>query len=263
MGIIGDYDLTLAEQWQEPAALIFVLIMTFYLTNVTLDIAFIRYRWRLAMLFAKFVGLLGALFFAIWPNRACLFCLGFSVLNGFADPRLHIPSIGRNPCHFVKKWIFALTQLCHHGGSALLIVDMLTPLVLQPRVSSMSIDMPIIGACMAEVFSWMLDTKVLMRTAPRWFERLHHLLTMIQVSCVVSVYLWCHTGVCPATLFTSVVGSVGWLVSAQCGFKASTYEEEDGLTASIARAHYKRNLLTVDPTVKIVANNIAKTIDNV
>jgi hypothetical protein len=265
MGILDNRHLFIPENLQEPAALVFVLIMTFYLTNVTLDIAWVRFRWRYFMMASKFAGMIGALYFAVWPNMLCLFCLGLSVLNGFADPRLHIPSIQRNKSPPARKWFFAMTQLFHHGGSAMLIVDLLKPLVLDPTASSFSVDVPIIGACMAEIASWMCDTKVLMRTAPRWFDTLHNVLTVIQVSCIVSIYLWFDLGICPATLFTSVIGSAGWLLSSMMGFKASTYETEEAVegrfTASIARAYYKNNLPTVDPSVMLP--KAAKCCENV
>lgn len=161
----------------------------------------------------------------------------------------------RNQCAPAKEWFFAMTQCFHHGGPAMLIEDLLKPLVLDPTASPFSVDLPIVGACMAEIASWMCDTKVLMRTAPRWFDTLHNVLTVIQVSCIVSIYLWVDLGICPVTLFTSVIGSAGWLLSAMMGFKASTYdadEEVEGkFAASIARTFYKQNLATVDPSVMV------------
>jgi hypothetical protein len=72
MGILDNRHLIIAEQFQEPAALVFVLIMTFYLTNVVLDIAWVRFRWRYFMMASKFAGMIGALYFAC--GLTCFAC---------------------------------------------------------------------------------------------------------------------------------------------------------------------------------------------
>lgn len=249
MGVFGTHHLGIPEPWQEPVALMFVLVLTLYLTNVVLDIAFLRYRWRQVMVASKFLGLLGALYFAVWPSLLSIYLLSLSVLNGFADPRLHFPSIRRNPGHKLKKWVFCITQLAHHAGSAMLIADLLKPIVDQGK-NAFDMDLPIFGAALFEIGGWLLDTKVLMRTAVRWFDMVHNLFTVGQVTCMVSMYFFFESPAGPAVLFCSVFGSAGWLVSSLSGFKASTWEEApEGGTASIARAHYRKNLLTVDPSV--------------
>jgi hypothetical protein len=250
MGIFGAHTLKIPIEYQEPVALAFALGITLYLTNVVLDIAFLRYRWRQVMLAAKFAGLIGALFYAVWPSQLAIYGLCISVLNGFADPRLHFPSIRRNPMNFVKKWLFCFTQLAHHAGSAMLISDLLKPIVVDGTRSPFDLNLPILGAAMFEVGGWLLDTKVLMRTASRWFDMAHNVFTFGQISCMLSMYLFFDSGVCPATLLTSVIGSAGWLLSSLSGVKTSTWEEaSEQNTASIARTHYRKNLLTVDPSV--------------
>jgi hypothetical protein len=264
MGILGDYTLKIPHDYQEPTALVFALVLTLYLTNVTMDIAFLRYRWRQVMLGAKFVGLFGALFYAVWPSQLAIYCLAVSVLNGFADPRLHFPSVRRNPNNWVKKWLFCYTQLAHHAGSAMLIADLLKPIVADPTRNAFDLDVPIFGAALFEVGGWLLDTKVLMRTASRWFDMAHNVFTFGQISCMVSMFLFFDSGISPATLFTSVVGSAGWLVASLSGFKASTWEEADeGVTSSIARAHYRKNLLTVDPSVLMGGKASKKKLEEV
>jgi hypothetical protein len=249
MGIFDKAHFKIPVEYQEPVALVFALGMTLYLTNVVLDIAYLRYRWRQVMLAAKFAGLIGALFYTIWPSQLAIYGLCISVLNGFADPRLHFPSIRRNPMNCVKKWVFCFTQLAHHAGSAMLISDLLKPVVTDNKLA-FDPELPIVGAAMFEIGGWLLDTKVLMRTASRWFDMAHNVFTFGQISCMVTMYLFFETGICPATLITSVVGSAGWLVSSLSGAKASTWEEgSEATTASIARAHYRNNLLTVDPSV--------------
>jgi len=250
MGILGDHTLKIPIEYQEPVSLVFAVALTLYLTNVVLDIAYLRNRWRQVMLAAKFAGLIGALFYAVWPSQIAIYGLCISVLNGFADPRLHFPSIRRNPTNVVKKWLFCFTQLAHHAGSAMLISDLLKPIVVDGNRSAFDLDLPIMGAALFEVGGWLLDTKVLMRTASRWFDMAHNVFTFGQISCMLSMYLFFDTGVCPATLLTSVIGSAGWLASSLSGVKTSTWEEaSEQNTASIARTHYRKNLLTVDPSV--------------
>jgi hypothetical protein len=250
MGILGEHTLKIPTEYQEPVSLVFAMAITLYLTNVVLDIAYLRYRFRLVMLAAKFAGLIGALYYAIWPSQLAIYGLCISVLNGFADPRLHFPSIRRNPANCVMKWIFCFTQLCHHAGSAMLISDLLKPIVIDGTRTAFDLDVPILGAAMFEVLSWLLDTKVLMRTASRWFDMGHNIFTIGQISCMLTTYLFFNSGVSAATLLTSVIGSAGWLVSTFSGFKASTWEHGDeSSTGSIARNHYRKNLLTVDPSV--------------
>jgi len=266
MGILGAYTLKIPVEYQEPVSLLFVLALTLYLTNVVLDIAFLRYRWRQVMLGAKFAGLIGALFYAVWPSQLAIYGLCISVLNGFADPRLHFPSIRRNPINPVKKWVLALTQLMHHAGSALLIADLLKPIVLDPAGtrSAFDLDLPIMGAALFEVGGWLLDTKVLMRTASRWFDMAHNVFTFGQISCMVTMYLFFDTGVAPTTLLCSVIGSAGWLLSSLMGLKSSTWEEaSETTTASIARTHYRKNLLTVDPSVMQAFTGKTKKVEDV
>jgi hypothetical protein len=250
MGILGEHTLKIPTEYQEPVSLVFAMAITLYLTNVVLDIAYLRYRFRLVMLAAKFAGLIGALFYTIWPSQLAIYGLCISVLNGFADPRLHFPSIRRNPMNFVKKWVFCFTQLAHHAGSAMLISDLLKPIVIDGNRSAFDLDLPILGAAMFEAGGWLLDTKVLMRTASRWFDMAHNVFTFGQISCMLTMYLFFDSGICPATLLTSVIGSAGWLVSSLSGAKASTWEDgSEATTGSIARTHYRKNLLTADPSV--------------
>merc|ERR1712146_377386 len=134
----------------------------------------------------------------------------------------------------------------------MLISDLLKPIVVQAdgMGNAFDLDVPILGAAMCEIGGWLLDTKVLMRTASRWFDMAHNVLVFGQISCMLTMYLFFDCGVCPATLLCSVIGSAGWLISSLSGFKASTWEEaSETTTASIARSHYKKNLLTVDPSV--------------
>jgi hypothetical protein len=266
MGILGDHVLKIPMEYQEPVALAFGCALTLYLTNVVLDIAYLRYRWRQVMLAAKFAGLIGALFYAVWPSQLAIYGLCISVLNGFGDPRLHFPSVRRNPCSPVKKWVFMLTQLAHHAGSAFLIADLLKPIVMDPTGtrSPFDLDVPIMGAALFEVGGWLLDTKVLMRTASRWFDMAHNVFTFGQISCMVTMYLFFDCGVPACTLLTSVIGSFGWLVSSLTGFRASTWEEaSETTTASVARTHYRKNLLTVDPSVLQAFTGKTKKVEEV
>jgi len=264
MGILGDHTLKIPIEYQEPVSLVFAVALTLYLTNVVLDIAYLRNRWRQVMLAAKFAGLIGALFYAVWPSQIAIYGLCISVLNGFADPRLHFPSIKRNPTNVVKKWLFCFTQLAHHAGSAMLISDLLKPIVVDGNRSAFDLDLPIMGAALFEVGGWLLDTKVLMRTASRWFDMAHNVFTFGQISCMLSMYLFFDTGVCPATLLTSVIGSAGWLASSLSGVKTSTWEEaSEQNTASIARTHYRKNLLTVDKAVVQVLTGNKKKVEDV
>merc|ERR1719428_1246915 len=139
----------------------------------------------------------------------------------------------------------------HHAGSAVLISDLLKPIVISaPPRSAFDLDLPILGAALCEVGGWLLDTKVLMRTASRWFDMAHNVLVFGQISCMCTLYLYFNSGVPACTLLCSVIGSAGWLASSLTGFKASTFEEaSEQTTASIARTHYRKNLLTVDPSV--------------
>merc|ERR1719159_885033 len=118
---------------------------------------------------------------------------------------------------------------------------MLRPVVVDPTRSCLDLDIPVIVACLCEMFAWFVDLRVLMRTAPKWFDLAQRISVVIQCAACFSLYIWFESTVCPVAVFVTMLGSTSWLIAGMLNFKISTYEVEPelDLKASIARAHYR------------------------
>lgn len=249
------FDLTslrIPEAYQEPLNYFLVCLIVFALTNTMMDVAYVRHRWRQTVLASKVLGMTATGLMMIWPSKVAIYGLCLCLFNGFADPRLHIPSIKRNPARPIAKWFFCATLLAHHAGGAFVVSDMLKPVAMDDTRNVADLPIPIIVSCLSEIFSWYTDLKVLMRTAPKWFGCAHQIAVCLQLISCTSLLLWFpNSSLCPTTVVGTMVGSASWLLAGMIGFKNSTHEiaEELDTKASIARLYHKRAPLTQDNSV--------------
>jgi len=177
--------------------------------------------------------------------------LNICLFNGFADPRFHIASIQRNPSRLVVKWFFCLALLAHHMGAAFLVNDMFAPIIDDGHRSIADLPIPILVSIVSELFSWFTDLKVLMRTAPRWFNTVHQIAVVIQLGACVAMLTLGVGSLCPATIYGTMIGSFAWLIAGFVGFKNSTHEvlADVDLKASVARVYHKECALTRDDAI--------------
>jgi len=253
---LNSLDLTslrIPEDYQEPVDYFLCSLIVWALTDTVLDIAWVRHRWRQTVLASKIVGMSSVGLMLIWPSNIAAYGLCLCLFNGFADPRLHLASIRRNPAHPFLKWFFCLTLLGHHTGGAFVVTDMMR-IVIKTGQPCAALPIPVIISCLSEIFSWFTDLKVLMRTAPKWFTFAHQLAVCLQLACCLILLILFDPkaiGLCPTTIVGAFVGSASWLFAGMIGFTNSTHEvdmEVDG-KASIARVYYKEQPLTRDENV--------------
>jgi len=250
------FDLTslrIPAEYQEPVDYFFCSLIVWALTDTILDIAWVRHRWRHTVLASKVVGLTATGVMLVWPSQVAAYGLCLCLFNGFADPRLHLASIRRNPAHPVLKWFFCLTLLAHHTGGAFVVTDMLKTVIVQ-GLPCAALPIPCILTCLAEIFSWFTDLKVLMRTAPRWFTLAHQLAVCLQLtSCLTLLVYFDPTkiGLCRTTIIGAMVGSASWLFAGMIGFKNSTHELDDEVdaNASVARVFHKNFPMTKESAI--------------
>jgi len=225
-------------------------LLMLVVTNANLDIAWVRHRWRHFVLGSKFIAMISVICCQLWVSPTIIYgcCIGFS--NGFADPRLHFPSMRRNPAHPILKWWFCVTLTLHHAGGAFIANEVLQPVALQNE-KMWAIPVPILISCLCELFAWFTDLKVLMRTAPRWFNCAHQVAVVIQISAFVITFFYIPNALNTFALLGTVIGSASWLVAGFIGFKNSTFEidSEVDLKASVARVFHKNRAITEDNSV--------------
>jgi len=193
----------------------------------------------------------------IAPSTVCIYGLSFCLFNGFADPRLHFPSIRRNKAAPAVKWWFCFSLLAHHVGAAFVVSQMMAPVIADPVLHLSSLKIPIILSCCCELFSWVTDLRVLMRTAPKWFGCAHMVAVVLQLGACLSIFLFVPTGIDSVALFCAAIGSASWLVAGFTGFTNSTHESIKicdaansaaiGRQKSVARALHKALDLRLDP----------------
>merc|ERR1712216_152998 len=68
----------------------FSCLVLFLLTNSMMDIAWIRHRWRLMLLFSRLAGLVCGVIYVAFPMDVLFIGMAFAFCFGFADPRLHL-----------------------------------------------------------------------------------------------------------------------------------------------------------------------------
>jgi len=250
---ISDFgNIRIPEAFQEPVCFVIAAMIILAMTDATLDIAWVRHRWRLVCLASKYVGLVSIILLLIWPSQIGIYGLCIALFHGFADPRLHIASIKRNKTHPILKWVFCFTILAHHAGGAFVVSDMIKPAILG-EFSTAGLPPPIILSCVCEIFCWFTDVKILMRTAPKWFMIAHQLTMALQLSAFTcAMILYPQANLCKTTLFGCMIGSFSALCAGSVSFSTSTNESltgEDGNGASIARVFHKTCPLTEDKGV--------------
>lgn len=254
-------DWVIPEEYHETAGYALACVLMLVVTNAWLDIAWVRHRWRHHVLASKFVGMIAMTCCQLWVSPTIIYgCfIGFS--NGFADPRLHFPSMRRNPANPLLKWWFCITLTLHHAGGAFITNEVLQPVALQNK-KMWDIPIPILISALCELFAWFTDLKVLMRTAPRWFNWAHQVAVVIQIASFVVTFLYIPNALNKFALFGTVIGSASWLVAGFIGFKNSTFEidAEVDLKGSVARIYHKNRAITEDTSVlpfiqKKVAND--------
>lgn len=245
--------LRIPEEYQEPVDYFLCSLIVWALTDTMLDIAWVRHRWRQTVLVSKIVGMTATGLMLIWPSEIAAYGLCLCLFNGFADPRLHLASIRRNPSHPFLKWFFCLTLLGHHTGGAFVVTDMMRPVINDGKPCA-ALPIPVIISCLSEIFSWFTDLKVLMRTAPKWFGMAHQVAVCLQLACCLTLLICfdpAKIGLCTTTVVGAMVGSASWLVAGMIGFKNSTFEVDLDVDekASIARVFHKERPLTLDDAV--------------
>jgi len=245
------FDITslhIPKEYQEPLDYFLCSLVVWALTDTVMDIAWVRHRWRQTILFSKILGMTAAALVSVWPSQGAVYALCLCLFNGFADPRLHLASIKRNPAHPFVKWFFCITLLAHHTGGSFLVKDMLQPVILAGKPWS-AMPLPMLVSCMSEIFAWFTDLKVLMRTAPKWFGWAHQIAVVLQLAACLMLIIWYDPkklGLGMAPLIGTMVGSAAWLLAGNIGFKNSTHEilPEVDEKASIARVFHKEFPLT-------------------
>lgn len=251
--------LKIPEMYQESVCFFLACLCVFAMTNTVMDIAPARHRWRRIVLASKAIGMTCTALCLIWPSQVAIYGLCLCLFSGFADPRLHIASIKRNPAHPAIKWFFCFALLAHHAGGAFVVSDMLKPVILDPSRNVADLEAPVIVCCLCEIFAWFTELHVLMRTAPKWFVGAHQMAVCIQVSaCVVVLVKFPQVGLCPTTVAGAAGGNMAWLIAGMMKFKNSTHEalsEDAEKTASIARVFHNDCPLTEDRTLPFFKPN--------
>jgi len=238
------------EEYQETCGYFLASLLMLAVTNAVLDVAWIRHRWRHTVLLSKVIGMISIIFCLLWPSRLVIFGCCISFANGFADPRLHFGSIRRNPAHPLLKWWFCITLLLHHAGGAFITNEVVKPLTIDNR-KMFDVPIPILVSCLCELFAWFTDLKVLMRTAPRWFNWSHQVAVVIQITAFLITFFCLPHFLNTYCLFGTVIGSASWLIAGFIGFKNSTHEivDEVDLKGSVARVFHKECPMTEDHSI--------------
>ena len=238
-----DHSYTFPEDSRVYLLFIFQSGVLFLVTNALLDIAYIRRRWRLGLMFSRLAGLMCSVLFIAWPQPFFFVGLGLAFNFGFCDPRLHLASIRRSPESIHWRVIDVLASCGHHTGASQITGIVLTQICIAhssalaggsdgfyegSAVNIFNLDIFLLGAFTAEVLDWGVDCAVLLRVAPRWFAVVQPVMMSIQAGCFLAVILLVKSPVPRFLLFATAFANILLVVRiGVMGNRASTHEHFD------------------------------------